>query len=305
MKLQDLNEDMILYVASFLKRTKLLFEKLYISIEKYFLKLTCKNFYNYLNTKIKYKPYYNVNMIKTLFFNEIAKIGNEKMFEEFKNVELYKAYNEVIINACIYNRVNILEWYYNKNLNFNSSKNTVSDYIGVACFYGHTTILDWFHSKQIFDYSDNAIVFATRNNHINIIYWFITHPEYKFICNYNAIIHASTHGNIEMLELLIKYDNQLTQNQGNHSFVKMYCYSIKMACENGHAHVLEWFKVKFNAVYCGCENVKLASENNHINILDWYKNNNCYIYCNPAIINLCSDKVQNWFNDYIIEKNMN
>lgn len=304
MNFQNLNDDMVLYIALFFKKisyNKVLFNITIYPIEIYFLKLTCKNFYNCLKQK-KYIEFYNNDIIKTLYYNEIAKIGNEKMFKEFINVYIYKTYDEIITNACIYNHPNVLEWYFNKNKNF--EKDTCEEKIVFACFHGNTDVLDWFHSKNILKYNYNALNFAVIKNRINIIYWFIDHPEYEFKCNSSAIMHASENGNIEILDLLIKhskYLKNLVKPPHTHIFIQCYCYSIKCACKNGHINVLEWFKNKFNAICCIPEIIHNASENNHIHILDWYKNNNCDINFNPLIINRCSDKVQKWFDDYIIE----
>ena len=315
MTFNDLNEDVILYIVSFFENDEILKRNFYLNyeyiflcpLEILFLKFTCKN-WNQCLQKLNKKYRCNLHsfMIKTIYFNEISKIGNVKMFDEFNDNMPESYLDKILINACGYNNINVLEWYYNKNENFRNNYKGIHE-IRIACRQGNIEILEWFREKNIFYYDNAAIGHAICCNHINVIHWFINHPEYEFKCDNHAIEFACENGNIEILELLLKHSDKIKKlitEPHSPDFIRVYNYSIKLACKKGHLQILEWFKNKFNATFCNYETIHFAAENNNIHILNWYKNNNFEIKFNPLIIKCCNENIQNWFNEYIIGQNM-
>ena len=109
-----LSDDLIQFIIGFLNlylnHYINFIKKKVISLEIYFLKqvnkLLNKNIELFFKNKLKtvfvisnkITNYYN-NIIKTLYFNEIAKNGNVKMFNNLKKYNIIKKYDKIINNA--------------------------------------------------------------------------------------------------------------------------------------------------------------------------------------------------------------
>ena len=96
--MNKLPDVIIMYIFDFINpyldhEVKYIKEKV-ISLEMYFLKQTSKLLNNIIELYYKLKPIFVINyqitnhyknVINTLYYNEIAKIGNDKMFMFFNN----------------------------------------------------------------------------------------------------------------------------------------------------------------------------------------------------------------------------
>ena len=128
-KLSDvLIQHIIGFLNLYLKHDVYFIKEKIISLEIYFLKqvnkLLNKNIELFFKNKLKtvfvitdtITNYYN-NIIKTLYFNEIAKIGNSKMFNNFNNYNVINKYDNIEVNIFSNGHVRILEWFeLNKNI---------------------------------------------------------------------------------------------------------------------------------------------------------------------------------------------
>ena len=110
----DIFFNILIFIQPFIQQNIL--NKKIICLEIYFLKLINK-YYNKLVNEylIHYYNYRNVlnekiDIVKTIYWNEIGLIGNEKMFNEIQNFQIIEKNNYIIMNACIYNNLKILLW---------------------------------------------------------------------------------------------------------------------------------------------------------------------------------------------------
>ena len=174
-----LNKDLFFYVLSFYNIFihQHILKKNIICLEIYFLKLTNKYFNNliieYLSHFYNYKNIMtenNINIVKTLYWNEIGIIGNQNMFYEIKNFKIIENYNNIIMNVCFYNNKQILLWIKNNNSHL-FNKNIL---IYWTCKTGNIEILDWLKSIN-FDFNPFikiGLKIELQNEKYNIIKWF-------------------------------------------------------------------------------------------------------------------------------------
>jgi hypothetical protein len=188
--LNYLPNDLIQYILSFLDPylihdVKYINEKI-TSLEMHFLKqinhTLNKNVELYYKNKLKtvfvindvITNHYN-NVIKTLYYNEIAKIGNIKMFGNFENFNVIEKNNNVINNACLNGHIHILEWFKNTDFEFKYDNGAIY----YASGNGHIHILEWFKNSGFeFKYDEYAINNASENGHRHILEWF---KNYKLV----------------------------------------------------------------------------------------------------------------------------
>ena len=182
----DLIQCIIEFLNLYLEHNINYIKKKIISLEIYFLKqvnkLLNKNIELFFKNKLKtvfvisnkITNYYN-NIIKTLYFNEIAKIGNIKMFNKFNNFNITEKYNEIINNGSKNGNINVLVWFKNSEFKYRYV-------ITHALENKHKNILKWFKFEYIyisewfknykFDNIDYVIKNASSNGHVHIIKWF-------------------------------------------------------------------------------------------------------------------------------------
>lgn len=149
------------------------------------------------------------------------------------DVETLKIFNipltiYLIELAAEYGRTDTLQWIYdNSNLEFSSASNAIN----FASKNGHTNVLDWFLEMDIdFNYSEFAIDWAAMNGHAHVLNWFQDNClEIRY--SYNAIDQAAKFGHISIL-------NWLKQNR----YKIIYSDAILFAARAGHTNVLNWFK---------------------------------------------------------------
>ena len=113
---------------------------MYYIIEEYYIKkYNYKTMYVIDNTiTVHYK-----NIVNTVYFNEISKIGNIKMFNEISKYS-YTQYCEIINCASGDGHLHILEWFKNSGFEFKYEKNTITN----ASQNGHIHILEWFKNSD-------------------------------------------------------------------------------------------------------------------------------------------------------------
>ena len=235
-----LSDDLIQYIIGFLNLylehdIQFIKEKI-ISLEIYFLKqvnkLLNKNIELFFKNKLKIvfvisytiTNYYN-DIIKTLYFNEIAKIGNVKMYNNFNGINIIEKYDKIINNASSNGNISILEWFKNSGFEFKYDEYAINN----ASENGHIHILEWFKNSGFeFKYDEWAINYASKNGHIHILEWF-KNSEFEFKYTEYAINYASKNGHIHILEWF--------KNSGFE--FKYDAHAINYASENGHIHILE------------------------------------------------------------------
>ena len=95
---------------------------MYDIIEEYYIKkYNYKTMYVIDNTiTVHYK-----NIVNTVYFNEISKIGNIKMFNEISKYS-YTQYCDIINNASDYGHLHILEWFKNSGFEFKYDKHAIN-----------------------------------------------------------------------------------------------------------------------------------------------------------------------------------
>ena len=199
----ELNNDILLSIINFLNNNiinKIAFiKKQLLNLDILFLKRTNKLFYNIIENYYKHKYNYcniyvindvitkhYVNITKTLYWNEINKIGNLKMFDEIKNFQIIENYIDIVNNACISGHLHILDWFEKYNYIFKHQIN--NDAIILASKNGHLNILKWFKNYK------NELKYINTN----ILELF---KKYGYHANYyNTVIKLSSqYGHIHIL----------------------------------------------------------------------------------------------------------
>jgi hypothetical protein len=91
------------------------------------------------------------------------------------NEVLYK--NDIITNACIYNHIQVLEWY--KKSGYEIMNYEKSIYYTSGC--GNVKVLKWFKKSnyKILCYA-YYLEIACLNHKIEILKWFKTHSDFKY-----------------------------------------------------------------------------------------------------------------------------
>jgi hypothetical protein len=102
---------------------------------------------------------------------------NLNIFVIENNKVLYK--NDIIINACKYGHIQVLEWLKNSGYEFKYDENAIMN----ASAKGHIQVLEWFkNSGYEFKHNKYAIYFATKNEHIKVLEWFKNSGyEFKYV----------------------------------------------------------------------------------------------------------------------------
>ena len=139
---------------------------------------------------------------KVLYVNDIiicaCKYGHIQVLEWFKNSGYKFKYNETPINYASKNgHIQVLEWFKNSGYEFKYSNNAIN----YASENGQIQVLEWFkNSGYEFKYDKDTIIYKVpKFGHIQVLEWF-KNSGYEFKYDENAIDYASSFGNVQVLE---------------------------------------------------------------------------------------------------------
>ena len=163
-----------------------------------------------------------------------------------ENFNLKMKYSKwAIINACIYNEIPLLSWWFCKIRKFYPHiplkyDETALDY---ACSKGNLEVLKWFYDNlngiSRLHYSSDAIDKASENGHLQILEWWGDQQK----------------------NLVFKFTHK----------------AIDRACRNGHIHILNWWFYKFhiqygNTLLYSVDAIEDALQRDREDVIRWWAN---------------------------------
>uniref|UniRef100_A0A6C0E7M7 Ankyrin repeat protein n=1 Tax=viral metagenome TaxID=1070528 RepID=A0A6C0E7M7_9ZZZZ len=189
-----------------------------------------------------------------------------------------------VFKLCIINKLDILEFLYNKKLLSVDQPSDCNNYpLDIASCHGHINVLKWLKNTCLpLKYGDNALILASGNGHVAVLEWWKNSGlELKY--SEQALNRASMEGHINVLEwwknsgLELKYEN-----------------ALNAASHNGHINVLEWWKNSGLELKYDEDALKWASYDGKVAVLEWWKNSGLELkYSKNILYDLYTKKQKN------------
>gem|GEM_PF-5859588 len=200
--------------------------------------------------------------------------------------------------ACISGYKEVIRWWFDhRHTLILKLPNKIID--SLASF-GMVDFIQWIYEQSIignykFDYSADAVDFASRDGHINVLEWFWDHREVlPFSYTTFSIDLASEYDHLDILNWFYDRRDQLE--------IRYTKKAVNLASMNGHIDILDfWYCHQYELKFVHTKKaIKWASHNNRTSVLDWFferRNEIEFIYHIDAVT--CLHDVETllwWFN---------
>jgi hypothetical protein len=229
-----------------------------------------QNFYNVEIMNILKKNGYNINSYE---YEYAVRCNNIQMLKWYcDNFKINK--EDLIINMCYYDKIEILEWYKNEGYELDFDKCAINH----ACKNGNIQVLEWIKNNSIeIIYDEEALNDASKFGHVQVFDWF---KNNGLILKYtkDALNYAAENGHVQIFEWLKNNDCELKYSKT----------MIFNACYNGHIQILEWLRDNNYDFKINENTIEYAFKEGFY----YFKDNENYL--DAAFLNGQS-KVLNWF----------
>jgi len=183
--------------------------------------------------------------------------------------------DKIIINDCkyaIYDIDTILKF----NINIiEKNGNVLQQYINCLANNGSIRGFEWLKKCGFnLEGSDNCLDHASKNNHINILQWWLNSGIKLELRYFRALLFASEYGNLNVLEWWKNSGLKLIYDES----------SLNFASRNGHINVLNWWLNSGLELKYSKNALKYASEYGQVAVLEWWKNSGLKLIYDESVL---------------------
>jgi hypothetical protein len=228
-------------------------------------------------------------------FNEEPECGNGMFFTTRENIHIFYHYGTYIRKVIPLrkvipvgsdkfktNKLELKERYWLGDLNTYKELNIPMLDMDLSSMYGFISILKWWKNSGLeLKYTANAMDWASKNGHIDVLDWWLKESGLELKYTANAMDWASKNGHIDVLDWWLKESGlELKYSES----------SMDWASKNGHVDTLNWWKENVDELKYSKSSIDWASMNGHVDVLKWWKKNVDELLYSEYAMDLASKK---------------